>query len=105
MQPISRRRALQLGGLGVASIAVGAAGLTWRTLSGYTTVARQALLEPATLTSTDGLLTLRLEAAEGPVRIAGRQATALSYNGGLPGPTLRPPGDRLQCGWLTGWPR
>ena len=28
MQPISRRRALQLGGLGVASIAVGAAGLT-----------------------------------------------------------------------------
>ena len=38
MQPISRRRALQLGGLGLASIAVGAVGLTWRTLSGYTTV-------------------------------------------------------------------
>ena len=35
MQPIGRRRALQLGGLGLASIAVGAVGLTWRTLSGY----------------------------------------------------------------------
>jgi FtsP/CotA-like multicopper oxidase with cupredoxin domain len=97
MQPFSRRRALQLGGLGLTSIAVGAFGLTWRTLSGYTTVPQQALVEPATLTSTDGLLTVRLEAAEGPVRIAGRQATALSYNGGLPGPTLRlRPGDRLR---------
>ena len=97
MQPISRRRALQLGGLGLASIGIGAVGLTWRTLSGNTTVAGQALLEPATLTSTDGLLTVRLEAAEGPVRIAGRQATALSYNGGVPGPTLRlRPGDRLR---------
>jgi FtsP/CotA-like multicopper oxidase with cupredoxin domain len=97
MQPISRRRALQLGGLGLASIAVGAVGLTWRTLSGYPTVPQQALVEPATLTSTQGLLAVRLEAAEGPVRIAGRQATALSYNGGLPGPTLRlHPGDRLR---------
>jgi FtsP/CotA-like multicopper oxidase with cupredoxin domain len=40
---------------------------------------------------------VRLEAAAGPVRIAGRPATALSYNGGLPGPTLRlQPGDRLR---------
>jgi FtsP/CotA-like multicopper oxidase with cupredoxin domain len=97
MQPIGRRRALQLGGLGLASIAVGSVGLTWRTLSGYTPVPQQALVEPATLTSTQGLLTVRLEAAEGPVRIAGRQATALSYNGGSPGPTLRlRPGDRLR---------
>jgi FtsP/CotA-like multicopper oxidase with cupredoxin domain len=97
MRPISRRRALQLGGLGLAGIAVGAVGLSWRTLSGYPTVPQQALVEPATLTSTDGLLTVRLEAAEGPVRIAGQQATALSYNGGSPGPTLRlRPGDRLR---------
>jgi FtsP/CotA-like multicopper oxidase with cupredoxin domain len=97
MQPISRRRALQLGGLGLASIAVGTVGLTWRTLSGNTAAAQQALVEPATLTSAEGLLTVRLEATEGPVRIAGRQATALSYNGGLPGPTLRlRPGDRLR---------
>jgi FtsP/CotA-like multicopper oxidase with cupredoxin domain len=97
MQPISRRRALQLGGLGLASIAVGTVGLTWRTLSGNPTAPQQAFVEPPTLTSTDGLLTVRLEAAEGPVRIAGRQATALSYNGRLPGPTLRlRPGDRLR---------
>ena len=97
MQPISRRRALQLGGLGLASIAIGTGGLTWRTLSGNTAAAQQALVEPATLTSTEGLLTVRLEATEGPVQIAGRQATALSYNGGLPGPTLRlRPGDRLR---------
>jgi hypothetical protein len=68
MQPISRRRALQLGGLGLASIAVGTAGLTWRTLSGYPTVPQQALVEPLTLNSTDGLLTVRLEATEGPAR-------------------------------------
>ncbi|HEY6688542.1 MAG TPA: multicopper oxidase family protein [Propionibacteriaceae bacterium] len=97
MQPISRRRALQLGGLGLASIAIGTVGLTWRTLSGNTAAAQQALVEPATLTSAEGLLTVRLEATEGPVQIAGRQATALSYNGGLPGPTLRlRPGDRLR---------
>jgi FtsP/CotA-like multicopper oxidase with cupredoxin domain len=97
MQPLSRRLALQLGGLGLASIAVGTVGLTWRTLLGNALAAGQALVEPSTLTSTEGLLTVRLEAAEGPVRIAGRQATALSYNGGSPGPTLRlRPGDRLR---------
>ena len=70
MQPISRRRALQLGGLGLTSIAVGTVGLTWRTLSGNTPAARQELAEPSTLTSTEGLLTVRLEAAEGPVDAA-----------------------------------
>jgi FtsP/CotA-like multicopper oxidase with cupredoxin domain len=97
MQRLSRRRALQLGGLGLASTAVGAAGLTWRTAVGFTPAASAALVEPPTLASAEGLLQVRLEAAAGPVRIAGRPATALSYNGGLPGPTLRlQPGDRLQ---------
>ena len=37
---------------------------------------------------------LRLEAAAGPVSIAGREVTAFGYNGGVPGPTLRlRPGD------------
>jgi hypothetical protein len=97
MQRLSRRRALQLGGLGLASTAVGAAGLTWRTAAGFTPTASAALVEPPTLASAEGLLQVRLEAAAGPVQIAGRPATALSYNGGLPGPTLRlQPGDRLQ---------
>ncbi len=39
----------------------------------------------------------RLEAAAGPVRIAGQPATALAYNGGLPRRILRlQPRDRLQ---------
>src|SRR5829696_2967362 len=97
MQPLGRRRALQLGGLGLASIAVGTVGLNWRTLPGNALAAQQALVEPATLTSTEDHLTVRLEASEGLVQIAGRQATALSYNGGVPGPTLRlRPGDRLR---------
>ncbi|GAA1435994.1 multicopper oxidase family protein [Microlunatus lacustris] len=97
MQPLSRRRALQLGGLGLASTAVGAAGLTWRAAAGFTPALPAALVEPPTLTSAEGLLQVRLEAATGSVQIAGRPATALSYNGGLPGPTLRlQPGDRLQ---------
>ncbi|MGI8459365.1 MAG: multicopper oxidase family protein [Propionibacteriaceae bacterium] len=97
MQPLSRRRALQLSGLGLAGTVIGAGGLTWRMTAGFSPAPPAALTEPPTLTSTAGLLQVRLEAAAGPVRIAGRQATALAYNGGLPGPTLRlQPGDRLQ---------
>jgi FtsP/CotA-like multicopper oxidase with cupredoxin domain len=97
MQPLSRRRALQLGGLGLASSVVGAAGLTWRAATGFTPASAATLVEPPTLSSTNGRLQVRLEAVAGPVQIAGRPATALSYNGGLPGPTLRlQPGDRLQ---------
>ena len=97
MQPLSRRRAIQLGGLGLASIVAGAAGLTWKSTSGFRVAPSAALVEPPVLASTDGLLQTRLEAAPGPVRIAGRRANALSYNGGLPGPTLHlQPGDRLR---------
>ncbi len=97
MEPISRRRVLQLGGLGLASVAVGATGLAWPRGSLLSTVAGVQLSEPETLRSTDGLLRVRLEAAEGPLSIGGRQATAFGYNGSLPGPTLRlRPGDRLQ---------
>ena len=97
MQPLSRRRAIQLGGLGLASIVVGAVGLTWKSTSGFRVAPSAALVEPPVLASTDGLLQTRLEAARGPVRIAGRRANALSYNGGLPGPTLHlKPGDRLR---------
>ena len=51
---------------------------------------------PGVLTSTTGNLTLTLEAAIGSGSVAGRDATTLRYNGGLPGPTLRlRPGDHL----------
>jgi len=97
MQPISRRRALQLGGLGVAGVIVGGAGLTLAGTTGSAPVRGDNLTEPAVLTSTGGALTLTLEAAAWTGPLAGRTATTLRYNGGVPGPTLRlRPGDHLR---------
>ena len=89
MQPLSRRSALLLGGLGVAGTAAGATGLAWTLTSLNAPVTGAALTHPAELRSAGGSLALELEAARGPVQIAGRQATALGYNGTSPGPTLR----------------
>ncbi len=99
MQPITRRHALEMGGLGIASTAVGGYGLRARlgAQSNFAPMTDAVFIEPAALRSAHGELHVRLQAAEGPVRIAGRAATALSYNGGLPGPTLHlQPGDRLR---------
>lgn len=89
MQPLSRRNALLLGGLGVAGTAVGAAGLAWTLTSRTAPVTGAALTHPAELRSANGTLALELEAARGRMQLAGRPATALGYNGGSPGPTLR----------------
>ncbi|MDO8149669.1 MULTISPECIES: multicopper oxidase family protein [unclassified Isoptericola] len=91
MEPISRRTALTLGGLGLVSATVGGVGL-WRELSttGTTSGATgETLRAPEVVRSTDGVLDVRLEAARGTHEIAGRRATTLAYNGGVPGPTLR----------------
>ncbi|WP_034714995.1 multicopper oxidase family protein [Intrasporangium chromatireducens] len=97
MEPISRRQALILGGLGTASIVAGGAGLFWTANTGFVPSTAQRFTEPAALRSVNGALQLTLTAAEGPAQIAGRHATALTYNGGLPGPTLIiRPGDRLK---------
>lgn len=98
MHPISRRRVLQLGGLGLVGVAAGGAGLAWSRGSSLVVPAVGAQLsEPEVLRSAGGVLPVRLEAAEGQLAIGGRQATAYGYNGGLPGPTLRlRRGDRLQ---------
>ncbi len=98
MQPIDRRTALTLGGLGLLGTAVGGGGLYWM---GSTTtldaVTGEPLQEPGVMASRDGLLSVQLEAATGTHQIAGRSATTLGYNGGLPGPTLRVrPGDTLR---------
>jgi len=93
---LSRRRALQLGGLGVAGIVVGGAGLAWAGTTRNEPVRDETFTEPEVLTSTDKNLTLTLVAASGSGTVAGRDATTLRYNGGLPGPTLRlRPGDHL----------
>lgn len=91
MRPLSRRRALQLGGLGVAGVVVGSAGLAWAGTTHYDPVAGETLTAPAVLTSTAGNLTLPLEAAAGRGTLAGRDATMLRYNGSVPGPTLHRP--------------
>jgi FtsP/CotA-like multicopper oxidase with cupredoxin domain len=97
VEPISRRRALQLGGLGLAGMAVGGIGLTRGVTARFDPVIGTALSEPTVVRSTDGTLRLRLVAAQGPVRVAGREATVLGYNSGAPGPTLHlQPGDRLR---------
>jgi len=98
MQPIDRRTALTLGGLGLLGTAVGGGGLFWqRSPSTLDALREAALQEPEVLRSRGGLLDVRLEAAAGSHEVAGRRATTLGYNGGLPGPTLRVrPGDTLR---------
>ena len=99
MQPITRRHALEMGGWGLASTAVGGYGLRARfgAQSNFAPTKDAVFIEPSASRSAHGELHVSLQVAEGPVRVAGRPATALSYNGGLPGPTLHlQPGDRLR---------
>ncbi len=100
MRPISRRRTLQLGGLGVAGTVVGGAGLAQQLGSRATSVAASTgvpLREPQVLRSSDGELRVTLQAAEQRLEVAGASATVLGYNDGLPGPTLHVrPGDVLR---------
>ena len=90
MQPLSRRNAMLLGGLGVAGNRGRRSGTR---LDAGVPAARRllepALTRPAELRSAGGSLALELEARRGPMLLAGRRATALGYNGACPGPTLR----------------
>ena len=89
MEPISRRQALLLGGLGVAGTVAGGAGMVWTLSSSPAPVSGGELTQPPEERSVDGQLQVRLEAAPGPLLLAGRQIAALGYNGRIPGPTLR----------------
>jgi FtsP/CotA-like multicopper oxidase with cupredoxin domain len=98
MMPVSRRSALTMGGVGLASTVVGGAGL-WRELSSSVLdpVVGETFTEPDVVRSGGGLLEVRLEAALGTHDVAGRAATTMGYNGGVPGPTLRlRPGDTVR---------
>lgn len=102
MKPISRRQAVLLGGLGLAGTAAGGAGLFWTLSSRAAPVTGSELTQPPEERSTNGQLQVRLEAAPGQILLAGRQAAALGYNGGIPGPTLRVrAGDVLQIGLVN----
>lgn len=89
MQPVSRRQALLLGGLGVAGTVAGGAGLLWTLASAPAPVSGAALTQPPVESSADGQLHVRLEAAPGRILLAGQPAEAFGYNGSIPGPTLR----------------
>jgi FtsP/CotA-like multicopper oxidase with cupredoxin domain len=102
-RPISRRRALVLGGAGVAALAAGTAG--WISTAGSPSPTGGSALDPGAagepltrlpeVTARNGRLQVELVAAAG-VRLAGRDTGALGFNGSSPGPTLRlRPGDEL----------
>ena len=92
---LSRRRALQLGGLGLLGAAVGGPAWARAQTAASAAVLAEVLREPETLRSENGLLQVRLEVTEAAVTLGGRYAHVLAYNGTVPGPTLRlHPGDR-----------
>ena len=115
---ISRRQALTLGLAGAGSLGVGLAGLGARGWPPFGAVAGDssaaptegtaatgtgAWTEPQVLTSTGGVLDVDLRIAATRVQVGGRTATMLTYNGTVPGPTLRlRPGDRLRVHLVNG---
>lgn len=109
MDPISRRQAIALGGIGAAVVVGGVALVVTRpaqpgapvTSATPTPTTAQpidvgTLRQPTELASSGGRLDLRLTASPRAVSVGGDSVTALTYNGELPGPTLRlKPGDRV----------
>jgi len=89
----SRRDALILGGAGVAVTVAGCTGffVNQRATSppSRSTASGNELAEPPELHSVNGVLSVVLESSPQRVPLAGREVNALSYNGGVPGPTLR----------------
>lgn len=109
MADMSRRQVIVLGAIG-AGVVVGGAGLLlgrpWDdrgeapvdSATPSATAAGDAgtLREPVVMSSSSGRLALDLTAATGTVQIGGTGVHALTYNGTLPGPTLRlKAGDRV----------
>lgn len=95
---------MTMGGIGLVSTAFGGTGL-WRefSTSRLDPVVGARFIEPDVLRSEGGRLEVRLEAAMGTHRVAGRQARTMGFNGGVPGPTLRlRPGDTLRVELVNG---
>ncbi len=107
MREMTRRQALILGAVGAGSLVTGAVGLSqtglpWdqRTGPGGGPIPSGGgadLREPTVLASNDGLLEVELEMGQAEVTLGDRTARMLTYNGTVPGPTLRlRPGDSLR---------
>lgn len=107
MRELTRRQALILGAVGAGSLVTGAVGLSqtglpwdqrgWPGDGPIPSGGGADLLEPTVLASSDGLLEVELEMGRAEVRLGDRTARMLTYNGTVPGPTLRlRPGDILR---------
>ncbi|MDV3222721.1 multicopper oxidase family protein [Intrasporangium sp.] len=105
-QGMTRRQALTLAGAGALSAGVGVAGLVneWgspepRVVGGGSSeggTTGMELRQPDEHVSSGGELALTLSAVAGRAQVAGRSVECLSYNGSVPGPTLRVrAGDRI----------
>ncbi len=108
MEPLSRRAALTLSGVGAAFVVAGSAGLLWQRPpnsgplaptpagGGLAPTTGTDLIQPTVIRSANGVLDVTLSAARSPVTIGGTTVNALTYNGSLPGPTLVvQPGDTV----------
>ncbi len=111
MVELNRRQVIILGGIGAGVVVAGGAAVVLSQSVGNpgsptasssppsagTPSALGTLREPAALASSEGRLVLDLTAAPTTVEIDGTAVRALTYNGGLPGPTLRlKAGDRVE---------
>lgn len=93
-QPRLSRRQLLAGTAGAAGLASlgGGARNAWSAAQSATPVATPTgaeLSEPLVMRSADGRLDVALEATYGQATMGGRLVTTYSYNGSVPGPTLR----------------
>ncbi|MEQ1735431.1 MAG: multicopper oxidase family protein [Rhodoglobus sp.] len=102
MVELSRRQVIILGGVGAGLVVAGGATVALSQSAGDLVTPLPStpppagsasglgtLAEPAALASSGGQLTLDLTAATTTVEIDGKSVNAVTYNGGLPGPTLR----------------
>src|SRR5690625_6938319 len=80
MPQLSRRQVVVLGGVGIAAITTGVAGLVGQQRAG-TGASRTKWKEPPRMASVDGRLDVELTAGQHQAQLAGRDVSVLAYNG------------------------
>lgn len=107
MSTLTRRQLLARSFLGAGVAAAGGGGLWWAMsdrFGGKHTLG-EALTQPEELASRNGFLELALTAAPKRLRVGGREASVQTFNGSLPGPTLRvAPGDTIRIAMTNDLP-
>ncbi len=99
MGALTRRRLLAAGLVGAGVTATGGVGLWWAASheDQSESTLGEALTQPEDIASRDGVLELDLTAAPKRLQVGGREASVQTFNGSLPGPTLRvSPGDTVR---------